>query len=121
MTTEEIVNSLRKNKMLSSVIPTWAYATIPYPFVRNGLKCLGFYFYQLKKDGENRRIMAPIFQIVVTYPSAKIVSITTSPLFLLHSMNPNSELGFYPSKGLAGRSLNLNSSVGLLADAAFVA
>ena len=105
MKTVEIVTSLRKNAMLAKAIPLWAHATIPYPFIRNGLKCLGFYFYQLKNADGKRRIMAPIFQVLVTYPGAKIVSISTSPFFLQSGMDPNAELGFYPGVGLQGKSL----------------
>lgn len=106
MKTVEIVKSLRKNEMLSKVIPPWAHVTIPYPFVRNGLKCLGFYFYQLKNADGKHRIMAPIIQVLVTYPGAKIVSISTSPFFLQPGMNPKAELGFYPGFGLQGKSLS---------------
>ena len=105
MKTKEIVKALRKNKILSTVIPPWAYATIPYPFVRNGLNCLGFYFYQLKTVDGKRQILAPIFQIVVTYPEAKIVSISTSPCFLSGGMDPKAELGFYPGAGLKDKTL----------------
>ena len=105
MKTNEIVRSLRKNKMLSSVIPPWAHATIPYPFVRNGVSCLGFYFYQMKEVSGKHQITAPIIQVQVTYPGAKIVSITTSPLFLSAGMDPKAELGFYPGSGLQGKTL----------------
>ena len=105
MKTNEIVRALRKNKMLSTVIPLWAHATIPYPFIRNGLKCLGFYFYQLKNVDGKHQIVAPIFQVVVTYPEAKIVSISTSPCFLSSGMKPNAGLGFYPGAGLKDKTL----------------
>ena len=114
MKTCEIVKALPKDKLVSQILPLWAIPTIPYPFYRNGMQCLGFYYYPMvKKDGE-KRIQAPIIQIVTTYPEGNIISIVASPYFLSDPKNSTLLIGTYPSKKI--RELPFDKCNGLYQD-----
>lgn len=105
MTTQEIVKLLPKNDIIKKIIPSWAYRTIPFPFYRNGVPCLGFYFYPMNhKDGKHQ-ILAPIIQLITSYPSGHIVGITASPFFLSNRQDAELVLGEYPNATLKGLSL----------------
>ena len=108
MTTKEIVKSLPKNKLIRSIVPDWAHPTIPFPFFRNGIPCLGFYYYQLKTTNGKHLIEAPIMQLITTYPTGHIVGITASPFFMLDKNDASLELGEYPNATL--KSLSLEES-----------
>ena len=98
MKTAEIVKALPKDKLVSMVVPIWACPTIPYPFVKNGMRCLGFYYYPLVKKDDTKRIQAPIIQIVTTFPEGNIISIVSSPYFLAAPKESTTLLGTYPNK-----------------------
>ena len=100
MKTKEIVNALFKNQMIRNSIPEWAHATIPYPFYRNGIPCLGFYFYPTEKTENKRLIKSPVTQVITVYPNGHIVSIAASPFFLDNANNSDEALGEYPNQTL---------------------
>ncbi len=105
MKTKEIVNALFKNQMIRTSIPEWAHATIPYPFYRNGIPCLGFYFYPTEKTENKRLIKSPVTQVITVYPNGHIVSITASPFFLNNTNNSDEALGEYPNQTLKALSV----------------
>ncbi len=105
MKTKEIVKALFENQMIRSVIPQWAHVTIPYPFYRNGIPCLGFYFYPLKQADNQRLIQPPITQVITVYPNGHIVSITASPFFLKGKNDVDAVIGKYPNEILQALSV----------------
>ena len=111
MTTKEIIQLLPKNEIVKKIIPSWAYRTIPFPFYRNGVPCLGFYFYPMNhKDGKHH-ILAPIIQLIASYPSGHIVGITASPFFLSDRKDAELVLGEYPNTTLKGLSLEASNAL----------
>ena len=105
MTTKEIVKLLPKNDIIRKTIPSWACRTIPFPFYRNGVPCLGFYFYPMNHKDGRHQILAPIIQLITSYPSGHIVGITASPFFLSNRQDAELVLGEYPNATLKGLSL----------------
>lgn len=108
MTTKEIVKTLPKNKLIRAVVPDWAHPTIPFPFFRNGIPCLGIYFYPIKSTSGKHQIEAPIVQIIIAYPTGHIVGITASPFFMERKEDATLVLGEYPNAFL--KSLSLDES-----------
>ena len=105
MNTKEIVKALHANQIIKTVVPTWAHCSIPYPFYRNGIACLGFYFYPMKKSDAKHLIQAPITQVITTYPSGHIVGITASPFFLNDTKDANVTIGEYPNSNMKSLSV----------------
>lgn len=105
MTTKEIVKSLLKNQMVRKSVPIWAHQTIPYPFYKNGIACLGFYFYPLQRKENKQNIQLPIVQLIVTYPQGNIVSIVASPFFLSTPFDATKTIGQYPNQFLQGKTV----------------
>ena len=103
MTTREITKALQQNSMIRQVVPEWAYRTVPYPFRRNDIPHLGFYFYPLKKQDGKAQILPPILQAVTVYPTGHIVSLAAAPFFLNRRIDQENPIGEYP--GAAMKSL----------------
>lgn len=105
MTTKEIVKTLSQNKLIRSIVPDWAHPTVPFPFFRNGIPCLGIYYYPLRSSDGRHRIEAPIMQVIVSYPAGNIVGITASPFFMSDKKDAALALGEYPNAFLKPLSL----------------
>lgn len=105
MNTKEIVKALHANQIIKTVVPIWAHCSIPYPFYRNGIACLGFYFYPMKKSDAQHLIQAPITQVITAYPSGHIVGITASPFFLNDTKDANVTIGEYPNSNMKSLSV----------------
>ena len=102
MKTKNILAALRKNRIAAQIIPEWACRTVPFPFLRNGVPYLGFYYYPVRRQNNETRTFAPVLQFVVSHKDGHIVSAVASPFFLNPEEDGKAEIGTYPNPALKG-------------------
>ena len=104
MKTKDILAALRKNQIVSQIVPEWACRSVPFPFFRNGIPYVGLYFFPVRRKPGETRIFSPVLQFVVAHKDGHVVSAVASPYFLDSGEDGHAEIGDYPNPAM--RSLS---------------
>ena len=104
MKTKDILAALRKNKIISQIVPEWACRSVPFPFFQNGVPYLGLYFFPVRRKPGETRLFAPVLQFVLAHKDGRIVSAVASPYFLHSGENGSAEIGTYPNPAMKALS-----------------
>lgn len=100
MKTKDILTALRKNRIVTQIIPEWACRSVPFPFFCNGVPYLGLYYYPIRRQNNETRTFTPILQFVIAHKDGHVVSAVASPFFLKPEEDSKAEIGTYPNPAL---------------------
>jgi len=105
-TTADICATLRRDPVLTLLVPSWTFRTVPVPTCFAGVPCLLFYFYPAKGDaGQPKTIFPPLVQVLVAKESGRVVQVVSAPLFWKRGQRPEQPLGKYPGAALNGLTI----------------
>ena len=102
MKTKDILAALRRNSIVTQIIPRWACRSVPFPFFHNGVPYLGLYYYPIRRQDKGTRTFTPVLQFVIAHKDGHVVSAVASPFFLNPGEEGKAEIGAYPNPSLKG-------------------
>jgi len=105
MKTEQACKLVRKDPVVSLLVPQDHFRSLPVPVNLRGEPGLAFFFYPIDgSPGEKKQIMAPSARIVMNVENGRVAEVSTPPRCWLDSTKRGSVIGVYPPPGLEGQS-----------------
>jgi len=103
--TEEACKLVKKDPVVSLLVPQEHCRSLPIPLSLRGRPALAFFFFPIEgKAGGKKRIKAPSAKVVLDVETRRVVALATPPMCWLPSTEYDSVIGTFPPPALEGRS-----------------
>lgn len=104
--TKDLSSNLRKDAVISVLIPPTLCQSQPIPLLRNGIPCLGYYFYGIVgRVPQFSLLSAPLYRVVINKQTGRVIEAVSGLSFLPPNTNFKKPAARFPGKGLAGKTI----------------
>ena len=104
--TKVLSANLRKDAVVSALIPPTLCQSQPVPLLINGGPCLGYYFYGIVgRTDQHSLLTIPLYRVVISKQTGRVIEAVSGLSFLPPNANFKKPAARFPGKGLAGKTI----------------
>ena len=104
--TKVLSANLRKDAVVSALIPPTLCQSQPIPLLINDGPCLGYYFYGIVgRTDQHSLLTMPLYRVVISKQTGRVIEAVSGLSFLSPNANFKKPVARFPGKGLAGKTI----------------